>query len=315
MNNQNEQAETSEWQPPVIGEDTVSSDAKKSMSLEAASVVPPPSSGSISTGRSNRRRFPWLVAVIVSLSIAFVASAGYLMLDKRKTNRAHEERLKAEREEFARKEAFSAQEAADKATKAKAEADRAISIAEEKKQAALEEKIRLEENLRREAEQRREAQEEKARLAQKLEKEEANKKLAQAEEKRTLAAELERERMEKDTALRALSNQTQRGERVERSQVDRGTNDTGSRQGGWLFPYSSTTRFTRADLAGLSSSQLWQARNEIYARNGYLFSTERGKALAAALGIQGTEPNQERITARMNAVEKANIEMIGRFEK
>lgn len=91
---------------------------------------------------------------------------------------------------------------------------------------------------------------------------------------------------------------------------------TPSATGPWIFPDSSQRRLTVADLRGLSTEALWRARNEIYARNGLVFSTPRGRAFAASLGssYHGTDPNQERVSARFNPIERANVDLIKRHE-
>jgi YARHG domain len=84
----------------------------------------------------------------------------------------------------------------------------------------------------------------------------------------------------------------------------------------WLFPDSNSRLLSDRDLAGLDCDMLWMARNEIYARNGYIFSTQKGKAYAATLGeaYQGTNANQDRVLSQMNRVERQNIERIKYFE-
>jgi hypothetical protein len=87
-------------------------------------------------------------------------------------------------------------------------------------------------------------------------------------------------------------------------------------QGAWLFPDSSKRRLTRNELAGLNADELWQARNEIYARNGLMFSTPKGKAFAASLGssYRGVDSDQDRVFDRMNKIEQANVELIKALE-
>jgi hypothetical protein len=89
-----------------------------------------------------------------------------------------------------------------------------------------------------------------------------------------------------------------------------------SGMGAWIFIDSSQRRLTKADLAGLNADQLWRARNEIYARNGLIFSTPRGRAFVGTLGDQyrGTDNSQEGVFGRMNEIEKANVEMIKKLE-
>jgi hypothetical protein len=85
----------------------------------------------------------------------------------------------------------------------------------------------------------------------------------------------------------------------------------------WLFPDSNSRLLSDGDLAGLDCDTLWIARNEIYARDGYIFSTPKGKAYAATLGqaYRGTDANQDRVLSLMNRVERQNIERIKYFER
>ncbi len=84
----------------------------------------------------------------------------------------------------------------------------------------------------------------------------------------------------------------------------------------WMFADSSARRLTRADLAGMSADDLWRARNEIYARKGYRFASERGRSLTARLGSEyrGTTSDQVAVCDSFNAVERANVELIQQAE-
>jgi hypothetical protein len=108
------------------------------------------------------------------------------------------------------------------------------------------------------------------------------------------------------------------------SQQQRGTQQPTESQPGspatasvWLFPDSNSRLLTDGDLAGLDCFKLWIARNEIFARNGYIFSTQKGRAYAATLGsaYQGTDANQDRVRSRMNRVERQNIDRVQYFER
>lgn len=85
----------------------------------------------------------------------------------------------------------------------------------------------------------------------------------------------------------------------------------------WVFADSSSRTLSKADLASLDVDLLWRARNEIYARNGLIFSSARGKALTAALGsaYHGVDSDQDRVFTRMNKVEQANVTLIQSMEK
>jgi hypothetical protein len=87
-------------------------------------------------------------------------------------------------------------------------------------------------------------------------------------------------------------------------------------RGPWLFPDSSSRYLTATELSNLSSADLWRARNEIFARRGYKFSSSRGVAFARTLGnyYRGVDDNQDRVFNSMNQYEQANITLIQSIE-
>src|SRR6266436_3718710 len=82
--------------------------------------------------------------------------------------------------------------------------------------------------------------------------------------------------------------------------------------GPWLFPDSSSRYLSATDISSLSSADLWRARNEIFARKGYKFSTPRGIAFAQTLGnyYRGVDDDQGRVFNNMNQYERANVTLI-----
>ena len=87
--------------------------------------------------------------------------------------------------------------------------------------------------------------------------------------------------------------------------------------GPWLFPDSSSRYLSATDLSSLSSADLWRARNEIFARKGYKFSTPRGIAFAQTLGndYRAVDDDQGRVFNNMNQYERANVTLIRAIEK
>jgi hypothetical protein len=87
--------------------------------------------------------------------------------------------------------------------------------------------------------------------------------------------------------------------------------------GPWLFPDSSSRYLSATDLSKLSSADLWRARNEIFARKGYKFSSPRGVAFARTLGndYRAVDDNQGRVFNNMNQYERANITLIRSIER
>jgi len=88
-------------------------------------------------------------------------------------------------------------------------------------------------------------------------------------------------------------------------------------RGPWLFPDSSFRYLSATDLSSLSSADLWRARNEIFARKGYKFSSPRGIAFAQTLGnyYRGADDNQGRVFNKMNQYERANVTLIRAIER
>jgi hypothetical protein len=91
----------------------------------------------------------------------------------------------------------------------------------------------------------------------------------------------------------------------------------GPARGPWLFPDSSSRYLSATDLSSLSSADLWRARNEIFARKGYKFSTPKGIAFAQTLGnsYRGVDDDQGRVSNNMNQYERANVTLIRAIEK
>ncbi len=75
-----------------------------------------------------------------------------------------------------------------------------------------------------------------------------------------------------------------------------------------IFPGSSGRYLTRADLAGLGCNDLWVARNEIYARNGYCFRTRRAINYFGNAGCWTRNP-------RLSPQEQRRVNAIRRVER
>jgi hypothetical protein len=80
----------------------------------------------------------------------------------------------------------------------------------------------------------------------------------------------------------------------------------------WLFPDSDSRYLTESDLRDLSIDDLWVARNEIYARRGFIFKTNKGKAYARSLG-NAYRPITDK--PLFNIFEQKNISTIQSFEQ
>lgn len=80
----------------------------------------------------------------------------------------------------------------------------------------------------------------------------------------------------------------------------------------YIMPDSSTRRLTTGDLYGYSSDTLALIRNEIYARNGYVFSKQKYRDYFSSK--QWYTPNPNFDESWLNSVEKYNIQLIKSME-
>lgn len=85
----------------------------------------------------------------------------------------------------------------------------------------------------------------------------------------------------------------------------------------WIFPGSSTVEIPMELIEAMTKDQLWMARNEIFARNGYIFSSSKGKRFAAYLGDEyhprTTDMNE--IYTHLNKTEESNVQRLLTEEK
>jgi hypothetical protein len=83
----------------------------------------------------------------------------------------------------------------------------------------------------------------------------------------------------------------------------------------YLFPDSHERLLGDDELSQLTRDDLWRARNEIFARRGYIFGSDRGKELAESLGdLYQPVGGIDEIEPLLNAAERANIEAIRSYE-
>ena len=78
----------------------------------------------------------------------------------------------------------------------------------------------------------------------------------------------------------------------------------------WVFPDSDVRALNVAEVSGLTKDGLWQARNEIYARNGLIFKSAKARAFFSA------KPWYQPLYKSVNltAVEAANVALIKSYE-
>lgn len=95
--------------------------------------------------------------------------------------------------------------------------------------------------------------------------------------------------------------------------------DAGSSSSGdYIFPNSDTVYLTEADVSGRSKADLRIGRNEIMARHGRIFdSADLKEYFESKSWYSGTVSPKEfdaNVDARLNDVERSNIEMIKKYE-
>ncbi|MGF1626744.1 MAG: YARHG domain-containing protein, partial [Alphaproteobacteria bacterium] len=87
--------------------------------------------------------------------------------------------------------------------------------------------------------------------------------------------------------------------------------DAATSGAGFIIPDSSQRALTRADLAGLSPSQLRIARNEIYARHGYIFQNAELQAWFSAQPWY--TPISRQVT--LSRIEEQNVALLRAVEE
>ncbi len=78
----------------------------------------------------------------------------------------------------------------------------------------------------------------------------------------------------------------------------------------FIFPHSHVEPIRDEQLLALDAKALWQARNEIFARKGYIFKSPRAATFFGNLPYYSGHKKQ----VTLNQVEKTNVELIQRFE-
>lgn len=86
--------------------------------------------------------------------------------------------------------------------------------------------------------------------------------------------------------------------------------------GVWMFPDSSLRVLSMEELGKLNAEGLWRARNEIYARHGFVFKSERGIRFTESLGAayRPGSKDLDEIQSSLNEIERRNIENIQKKE-
>lgn len=85
---------------------------------------------------------------------------------------------------------------------------------------------------------------------------------------------------------------------------------------GYLWP-TDTEYISSSDLSGLGQDTVAAIRNEIYARHGYAFTTSRWQDYFSSKSwyVRDESCTESTVTARLNSVEKANVNTIVAYEE
>lgn len=90
-----------------------------------------------------------------------------------------------------------------------------------------------------------------------------------------------------------------------------------STRGPWVFPDSHARPLAIDEVGSLPPEGLWRARNEIYLRHGFLFTTPEGQHFASQFGpsYRPVTDSVELVQSRLSPVEVENLQLIGAFER
>lgn len=93
------------------------------------------------------------------------------------------------------------------------------------------------------------------------------------------------------------------------SQVQSSQN-VNSSSGEYILPYSNTRALTQVDIKRLNKNQLALARNEIFARHGYVFPYEPYKSYFASKSWYKQNPNYTNDMKELSTLERHNVKVI-----
>lgn len=82
----------------------------------------------------------------------------------------------------------------------------------------------------------------------------------------------------------------------------------------YILPMSDSKYLTEKEIASLSHRELWLARNEIYARHGYIFSGSLQEYFESQSWYEGLYTKEEFDREVLNRYEVANIDLIKEYE-
>ncbi len=125
--------------------------------------------------------------------------------------------------------------------------------------------------------------------------------------------------VEKKAQQEAIQKKREKEQRGAEEKVKKESEAKERKVAEFIFPYSDTENLTESQLQSLSQDQLALAKNEIIARHGWIFTDEPYKSYfeskswyKGAIQPQEFDTNCE---IALNETEKANIELIEKYEK
>lgn len=88
-------------------------------------------------------------------------------------------------------------------------------------------------------------------------------------------------------------------------------------QGPWIFSNSHSRKLMVSEVHRLPNEILWRARNEIYLRHGYIFSTEKGRRFAQDFAgfYRPVTASVDTIKSQFNEAEIHNLRLIAAYEQ
>lgn len=141
-----------------------------------------------------------------------------------------------------------------------------------------------------------------------------------AAESRARAAAESQAQAQAESIARAKYESQQQAKKSSTGQTQKQTSSSGTgsssgSSGSYILPKSSSAYLTDADVKNLSSQQLMLARNEIYARHGYIFRDSSLRSYFSGKSwYKGTVKADDFSSSVFNKYEIANIKLIQQYE-
>lgn len=103
-------------------------------------------------------------------------------------------------------------------------------------------------------------------------------------------------------------------EQTKQNDNEKNSSNLSNNQNGFIFPNSANTLITKQELTSLTKEKLAIARNEIYARHGYVFITQPYKDYFNTKSWYTPNPSFKGEDTELNEIEKNNVYLIKSME-